>query len=418
MEVSYNYIKSLNFNSHSFESYLNNFHEVMPQIYFNENESLIDTLKKSYQIIGEQCNSNKSSLGPYYLSEFLKNHETFYKNYFGYLENVIRHQGSIYTETYYWLIFMIELLNREDDAICSSNSKMTLDVQIYYENFVIQPLINFYQNGSGPNFYSELKGSSIFHNIEDLEPELYFKEKQLITSKVIKKMVNLVESHILRIKDKLIEKCKNEQITPIRTLWLYTVPLTFDEFSDMIKVIENKYIRVSLFWVAGFQQILLAKDLIKCDLEFNAFETGFNCLKKYEIDQNLKMNEIKEFSFLSLNWNHYINDTKENHNKKIELFKNKNNNKLSLKEIHYIFQNSNIRFLFSYHPCFNFPYLLSNWYVGSSSDIEFYDMHYSRIANEYKNYYKNHEYIPQYFIDEYENSNVIEYSGGIIKINN
>lgn len=416
MEVSYNYIKSLNFNSHSFESYLNNFHEVMPQIYFNENESLIDTLKKSYQIIGEQCNANKSSLGPYYLSEFLKNHETFYKNYFGYLENVIRHQGSIYTETYYWLIFMIELLNREDDAICSSNAKMSLDVQVYYENFVIQPLINFYQNGSGPNFYSELKGSSIFHNIEHLEPELYFKEKQLITSKVTKKMVNLVESHIHRIKDKLIEKCKKEQITPIRTLWLYTVPLTFDEFSDMIKVIDNKYIRVSLFWVAGFQQILLAKDLIKCDLECNAFETGFNCFKKCEIEQNLKLNEIKEFSFLSLNWNPYINDTEENHNKKIELFKNNNN--LSLKEIHYIFQNSNKRFLFSYHPCFNFSYLLSNWYVGSSSDIEFYDMHYSRIANEYKNYYKNHEYIPQYFIDEFENSNVIEYNRGIIKINN
>ena len=319
------------------EDYYYKFNEVAPQITFHEDESLFETLKKNYQIIGNQSNAFGHDSGPSYLFEFIERPETYHQKYFGYLETSIRHQGSIYTETFYWLIFMIEILNRQEDAICSKNSKIPLEYQIYYENYIIQPLIESYINKRSICFWSHNKNSKLIEELKELESESYSKEKDLVTESITFNFVKLVEAHLCRIKDKLLDKCLKEEITPVRALWLSVVPITFEEISNILNKIKNQYIRVSLFWVSGFQKITLIKDMAMSDIEKNAFDLGF------ENSQN------------NIDFEEYSNDKKE---------------------------------LYTFHPCFFFKYNLENWHVGISSHIDFYDYHYSKTASEYKNYYK------------------------------
>ena len=62
------------------EDYYYKFNEVVPQITFHKDESLFETLKKNYQIIGAHANAMGHNYGPTYLFEFIlfKNFNLFY----------------------------------------------------------------------------------------------------------------------------------------------------------------------------------------------------------------------------------------------------------------------------------------------------------------------------------------------------
>ena len=70
-----------------------------------------------------------------------------------------------------------------------------------------------------------------------------------------------------------------EEITPTRTLWLSCVPLTYDDLFNVINKVKNKYIRSSLFFVAGFQNISKISELVKNNIESDAFTLGTDCYK-------------------------------------------------------------------------------------------------------------------------------------------
>ena len=80
-----------------------------------------------------------------------------------------------------------------------------------------------------------------------------------------------------------------EEITPTRALWLAFVPLTFEELFNIITNINNKYIRSSLFFVAGFQKISKIRELSKNIIENNAFDIG---LQATEYNKYRKENQI------------------------------------------------------------------------------------------------------------------------------
>lgn len=326
-------------NTYKLEDYYYNFNEIAPQITFHKDESLFETLKKNYQIIGAHANAMGHNYGPTYLFEFILRPETYHNFYFVHLETAIRHQGSIYTETFYWLIFMIETLNREEDAICSKNSKLPLKYQIYYENYIIQPLINFYVRKNSICFWSHCKNSQLIEHLQNLDSESYSKKKDSITESITFNFVKLVEDHLCRIKEKLLKKCLREEITPVRVLWLFAVPLSFEEVSKIINFTNNIYIRVSLFWVSGFQNITQIKDMALSDIERDAFDLGLKNSKNNTDDF-----EDEEYSY-----------------DEVELY--------------------------TFHPCFFFKYNFQNWHVGISSHIDFYEHHYSNTALEYNRYY-------------------------------
>ena len=209
----------------------------------------------------------------------------FFANYFSTLEQAIRHQGKIWPQSYYWLVFIVELLFRDFDDF--ESDKLPLEYQLYLENYVTSPLISFYCDNHFCTFcFNDYESSNGMEQteIDDLVDEHY----------VTKKMIALVELQINKNKSKLLKLCKTEKITPIRALWLYSVPLSFEEISDLIQNIKNKYIRASLFWVAGFQQIELVKNLIMNNTEKDAFEMGMKSITTY----NLRLKN-KKLEFLS-----------------------------------------------------------------------------------------------------------------------
>ena len=72
-----------------------------------------------------------------------------------------------------------------------------------------------------------------------------------VKDEIGQKIVSLVHEHLLPLKDKLIEKCKSEEITPTRALWLTFIPLTNEDILNLDSIlnsIKNKYIRWEKKW--------------------------------------------------------------------------------------------------------------------------------------------------------------------------
>ena len=57
---------------------------------------------------------------------------------------------------------MIEILNREEDAICSENARIPLHRQIYYEMFLFEPILDNYIYGIGPTRAAAIVAESGF----------------------------------------------------------------------------------------------------------------------------------------------------------------------------------------------------------------------------------------------------------------
>lgn len=405
-------------NGYKFEDYLNNFNNIMPQVIFNSDEPLVETAKKFFAIIGNHSHAISGDISPpYKLFDLLqKPDELLLLD--GTLDSTLRHQGSIYIQTYYWIIFIIELLNRNEDAI-HNNSKIPLEYQLYYEYYIIDALINYYSCGLQPWYYKNIIKSEIFNEYTNLDTQ-----KNIITAKIIK----LVEEHLIKLKNILIQKCKKNQITPIRVLWLYPSPLSFEEIKDVLDCTKNKYIRSSLIWVAGFQKINEVKDLCENDLEKQAFEIGYNINNKSFIKNNSKL-EIKIIHNYYYNYGMNYSDNKffgwDGTNKEIEdeinkynnkdlidyyeerkeLFKflNNNPNKVDLKELNKKFfpqGNRSTKSFLTFHPFYTFNNNVLNWnYIITKENINF-----KNISNEYINYYKNNNSNINYYLNEYENT--------------
>ena len=78
----------------------------MPQIEFYDDEDLTDTLKEYYGIISNQSHAYDKTSYPVRMFSMLDNPSDLTK-LDGMLDSLLRHQCSIYTQTYYWIIFGI-----------------------------------------------------------------------------------------------------------------------------------------------------------------------------------------------------------------------------------------------------------------------------------------------------------------------
>ena len=110
----------------------------------------------------------------------------------GFLSERIRHQCSYYDSTYYWLIFMMEILNRYLVFNLDDN------VKLYYENYIINPYL---MHINVRNEYD--KTTMDVDTINKLKIEIF-------------KMNNIFKKHINRYKNTLIQLCINNDISPIR----------------------------------------------------------------------------------------------------------------------------------------------------------------------------------------------------------
>ncbi len=422
------------------------------QIFFNKNESLITTLRNNADNI---MNSTYSSYHIQELYELLK--KPYPLNY--YLESSVRHQGTIHNRTYYWSIFIIEMLTRENDAICNQSTKIPLKCQLYYESYILQPLIDYY------NDYCDISSIELVINFMSRQLEYdnnynsdshiqIYKKEYMDDLNNTDKFIQLVKEHICRIKENLIDKCKKEEITPVRALWLFLVPLSYLEMEEMLNLINNKYIRSSLFWIAGFQKILLINNLAKTNLENTAFKMGLNLIEKYEkrklrrkYYKHYKLYKITEFKLNGIKkFNSYVlpalissydcyycaNGFGRNYCMKIDgacseciilnkkkltkknykrwRFKEKvrNTNYIPTREeIKEYFKKNKIEY-FSYYPFYYSHYYLNNYLIGYSKPMKDYMNHFDKIALDYRKYYNNHNYKSHNFLSENEDSKIIE----------
>lgn len=394
-----------------FDDFFEKSNEIMPEIEFNDNEDLIETLKKYFGIIGKH--NTAYSISPLYLLFNLINNPVEFD--ISILENTLRHQGDMYVQNYYWFIFMIEILNREKDAICSENARLPLHRQIYYEMFLFEPLLNNYVYGTGPAFIRNIKASEKY-NMEShdyfAQNEKYKKIKPLIND-VTRKLVNLVERHFCRLKNTLLEKCMKEEITPSRTLWLSCVPLTYDEIFNLLNKINNKYIRSSLFFVAGFQNIINISELVKNNIESDAFVLGSDCYK-CKGNSDKKNNNFQELSLDGLcTFKSFYFDT--NHDMTMidriyQQFKNTPIQKMN-EEQYNDFTNNIFRTednFYSFYPFYVFgEKIIENWRTGESCGEEFIDNHFTPISIEYKKYYKDNSSKLSFYINENEDNDIL-----------
>lgn len=438
---------------HPFENYINKFSKIMPKIIFDKNEKLIDTFQKYYDIIGKHSHAYSKASIPYYLSLLLENYDKLSTNVNFVLDTTFRHQGSIYTQTYYIIIFIIEILNRENDIMSKKESKLSLEQQLYYEYYVIEPLLHYYNIDLMPQYLYNIKESNLFNEFTNLDTQ-----KRIITEKIIK----MVEEYLINIKDILIDKCIKEEITPIRVLWLYASPLTYNEIEKILKNTNNKYIRDSIYWIAGFQEIKEVKKLINSNNEYTSFIIGYDLKKRYKYrkknkeyeKKKYKLYDVKKFKkyIFSRNQNYCcklenlkkfngkcencekiinneeydkdsINELKENYKNRIEFF-NKINKKLNNEELNNILSEnkySNIFFYsktiqFTYYPFYNFSNHYNNWSIYIYN--EKFNNELKNIANEYKDYYKNKQKIPNYYLDKNEDKELIFINNYFLKIEN
>lgn len=427
-----------------FEDYINKFQEIMPQIIFDSEKNIIYTVKEYYEIIGKHSHAYGYTAPPDRLFQLIQNPNEL-RNLEGILDNSLRHQGSIYPQTYYWIIFIIELLNRCDDAIVSSNTNITLNCQLFYEYYVIDALIQYYSINLEPSFYD--------YDIMNALPELDIKKTE-----VSKKMINLVEENLVKLKNTLIEKCKKNEITPIRVLWLYACELSYDEVNDILNNTNNKYIRASLFWVAGFKELDLIKDNCKNELEKESFKSGYDIKINYKnrkIKEDCNYNKIIKDNLIETkivyNYNYmyrygfyendnelyygfdgtnqdyeksdtvndyYNNHKNENYKKRKELFKYLNENlKIDINEFHEKFfsgVNCGNKHLLTFHPFYTFQYGLGvlNWHSGIYTDN--INCEYKNIAEEYTSYYNNNDTDMHYYLCKHENTSYFFYDGQLI----
>ena len=396
---------------YSFDDFLEKSNEIIPEIEFNDNENLIETLKKYYGVIGKH--NTAYSISPLYLLFNLIHNPGEFD--ISILENSLRHQGDMYVQNYYWYIFMIEILNREEDAICSENARIPLHLQIYYEMFLFEPLLNYYVYGIGPAFMRNIRISEKYN----MESHDYFsknekyKEIEPLINEVTRKLVNLVEKHFCRLKDYLLDKCMKEEITPSRTLWLSCVPLTYDDLFSLLSKINNKYIRSSLFFVSGFQNITKVSELVRDNIESDAFVLGSDC---YKCKEN---NDKKNYNFQELSSNgictfkcFYFDD---NHDMTIvdriyDKFKNIPIHKMNGEQFN-VFTKNVFRTednFYSFYPFYVFgTKRIFNWTVGQSCGDEFIYNHFKPISIEYKKYYKDNNSKLSFYINENEDNDLL-----------
>ena len=395
------------------EDFLDYFDEVMPQIKFNDNENLLDTFKKYYRVIGSHSTAYGGTYHPQYLFDLIKDPGNFDKTGFDFIENTLRHQGSLYTQTYYWIIFMIEILNREEDAISSESARISLSHQIYFEFYIFQPLIRNYIYGARPEFIYNTRSPSIFSKTSE------GKDLELLKDKVGKKIVSLVKFHFCRLKDKLIEKCMKEEITPTRALWLAFVPLTFEELFNIITNINNKYIRSSLFFVAGFQKISKIRELSKNIIENNAFDIG---LEINECNEYREKNQITSYDDNNFEFKDFSKDgaskfyrfifRSEERDKFSKKFNKMRTSKITNEDLELFkkYYCTNIETYYTFYPFLYFGnFLIKNWVAGCSCSLKLIDMQYSSVAEEYKNYYKDNNCKTHHFISENEENELVNY---------
>ena len=412
------------------EDLVNDFDKYMPQIKFTENESILETLKKNYLSVANQTTAYGESYHPYYLLDFLKDPKNNQENFIGRIENLLRHQGSIYTQTYYVIIFLIEILNREEDAIISNNSDLTIPLryQIYYENYIFHPIFNNYIHGQRPEFIYNTRNSEIYN--QNVDPDSNDSRKlNQVKDGIGQKLVSLVHEHLLPLKDKLIEKCKREEITPMRALWLSIIPLTYEDvlkLDSIIKSIKNKYIRSSLFFVAGVKKLSLIKKLANNRIENNAYDTGYEAIKYKEY---MKINQDdKKFKFKDIGtdgikiFNHYNLGSKYDHydfinnvdhrDSFIAKFNNLHESEMTQEDYNLLKSyHSNYKSYFTFYPFYKYGrYLLKNWHCGLSCGSELIEEEYSKFEKEYENYYRNHNSKTYYFLDDNEDSDFIKLS--------
>lgn len=432
-----------------FEDLVENFDEVMPQIEFNKDEELIDTLKKYWKIIGNHSASYGPSEIPFYLIDFIKDPGNFDLSK---AETSLRHQGSIYTQTYYFIIFIIETLDRMEDSVKnenSENSKIPLYYQLYYETYIFEPIFKYYVIRFKPWFIYNTRISEKY-NMESPffydKDDPYYIKIELLKNKIIKKIINLVEEHFCRLKDNLLNKCLKEEITPSRALWLSFVPLNYDELYTILNKIENKYIRSSLFFVAGFQNIKGINELVKNEIENNAFVDGNKCFQikeNNEINENEENNEMKLIKldyknmFEELNnetkieginafKSFYINyENSDKIDEYIEYFKNIPSNEMNeIKKLNNIDEikekkiNNNEIInkieriednFYTFYPFYYYSKLnIYNWMAGLSCGVKLLRNNFIPIALEYKNYYQNNNSKTSYYINENEDIDIIK----------
>ena len=415
------------------EDLVNDFDKYMPQIKFTENESILETLKKNYLSVANQSTAYGETYHPYYLLDFLKDPKNNQDNFINRIENLLRHQGSIYTQTYYVIIFLIEILDREEDAIISSNSDLSIPLrfQIFYENYIFDPIFRNFIFGHRPEFRYNTRASKIYNdndinNDPDSEER---KEFNKIKDGIGQKLVSLVHEHLLPLKDKLIEKCKREEITPMRALWLSFIPLSHEDvlnLDSILKSIKNKYIRSSLFFVAGIQKLSQIKKLANNIIEKNAFDMGYEAIKYKEymkVNQDDKKFKFKDISTdgikifnqynLGSKYDNYdfINNV-DHRDSFIAKFNNLHESEMTqedynLLKSYHVDHKSN----FTFYPFYDFGRLLiRNWHCGRSCSFELIEDEYSKFEKEYENYYRNHNSKTYYFLDDNEDTDFIKLS--------
>lgn len=411
----------------SFDDLLVNFNSVAPQIEFDENVSLIDTLKKYYEIIGRYGTAYLPTWHPYYIFDFIKNPENFHnmpgRNGISFLEGFLRQQGSIYTQIYYCIIFMIEVLNREEDAICSKSAKIPLHYQIYYETYIFDVIFRYYIHKHTPSYSYNFKSSNNYnpHFLESCSDP--FSQQSLHLEKlkieVTSKFVSLVEYHFCRLKSKLLDKCKREEITPTRALWLCFVPLNYEELKSILNSISNKYIRSSLFFAAGFQMIPNIDKLIKNDIELNAYNNGYDSKKKHR-DDDFDCRECNNSGIATILHFYFRDDfnNSQTFTEKRDIFYDKyKNSKISedIMDTETILCGYNTKY-YSFYPFYSYSKVpvLNNWILGCSQRLEFIEEDFSKIGTEYLNYYSDHNCKTNYFLHENEDNGFVKYNDIII----
>ena len=445
---------------HPIDDYIYSFKNAMPQIEFYDDEDLTDTLKEYYGIISNQSHAYDKTSYPVRMFSMLDNPSDLTK-LDGMLDSSLRHQCSIYTQTYYWIIFMIEMLRRHPDAINAvddNDCEIPLKRQLYYEFYVLDGILSYYSRDLQPSYiYYSTDKTSDFH-------------KTFVTEKII----SMVEEHIIKMKSTLIEKCKKNEITPIRAMWLYACPMKSSEVRSILSCTNNKYIRCSIFWVAGFQLLTTIKNLCKTSLETTAFENGLSVKKGYNarnqnlsitkknkknepcIDDDRKPNssveEFKSFVLFCYRWlyqiesesdmenykNHYGWDgssekveeilEKEPHYKtnyydsyieriqffqKLKSIKKEECDNNTIKDLYKLKNNEdkpnyvNLHVAnVSFHPFYSFTYNTNNFW-----NTVIYDKgingNYANMAQEYRSYYKDHSSKTHYYFTdkEYDDNN-------------
>lgn len=400
-------------NCHTFEELVNNFDNIIPQIEFDDNKSLIDTLKENYIHIGKLSTAFTSTFHPCYIFDFITSPDKFHISHnrtgINFLEGFLRQQGSINTQIFYCIIFMIEVLNREDDAISSKNARIPLRYQIYYETYIIDTIFAYYYHDYEISFRFNFMASSIDSNniSNDFKDEI---------NQVTQKFISLVEYHFCRIKDKLLEKCINEDITPSRTLWLCFVPLTYDEISNILIKIKNKYIRCSLFYVAGFQNIVNIRNLSKLEIENVAFDNGLQIKNYINYKKSNNKNDFifEKYNLVETHKFKYFHFNESNNDKmNYYLQNNKLISKMNVEEYNDFI--SNVEYqrdeIYTFHPFYIYSHstVFRNWKVGFSLHIKYIDQIFSIIESEYKNYYQNNNSKRNHYFQENENIELISF---------